>query len=201
MRNRAENTAREGGLGVPDAWRSCGTASGGESRQTLSLQSAMPAPISAGLLLFRRRQGLTEVLLVHPGGPYWAKKDAGAWSIPKGKINLDEDALAAARREFHEETGSPAVGTFVPLPSVRQRGGKLVHAWAFEGDLDTTAARSNTFEMEWPPKSGRMREFPEIDRVEFFALEEARTRLNAQQAGFLDSLERLLAEQQGDVHA
>lgn len=160
----------------------------------------MTAPISAGLLLFRRRRGLTEVLLVHPGGPYWAKKDIGAWSIPKGKINPDEDALAAARREFHEETGSAAVGTFVPLPPVRQRGGKLVHAWAFEGDFDTTAARSNTFEMEWPPKSGRMREFPEIDRVEFFPLEEARTRINAQQAAFLDSLERMLTEQQGDVH-
>src|SRR5919199_6011819 len=141
----------------------------------------MPAR-SAGILLFRRRPDGPEVLLVHPGGPYWARKDVGAWSIPKGEHADGEDALACARREFEEETGlAPPAGALVELGEVRQRSGKRVSAWALEGDLDPAAVRSNTFTVEWPPRSGRMQQFPEVDRAGWFAAGEARRRLNPAQ--------------------
>jgi predicted NUDIX family NTP pyrophosphohydrolase len=152
----------------------------------------MPAR-SAGILLFRRRPDGPEVLLVHPGGPYWARKDVGAWSIPKGEHADGEDALACARREFEEETGlAPPAGALVELGEVRQRSGKRVSAWALEGDLDPAVVRSNTFTVEWPPRSGRMQQFPEVDRAGWFAADEARRRLNPAQSAFVDRLlERL----------
>src|SRR6059036_3245168 len=128
------------------------------------------AKTSAGLLMFRLRDGEPEVLLVHPGGPFWAKKDEGAWSIPKGEFEAGEDPLEASRRELEEETGIVARGTFVPLGSARQKSGKLVHAWALEQDADAASIRSNTFTLEWPPRSGHMREFPEVDRAAWFDL-------------------------------
>jgi predicted NUDIX family NTP pyrophosphohydrolase len=145
---------------------------------------------SAGLLLFRRRDGL-EVLLVHPGGPLWAKKDEGAWSIPKGEIDADEDPLAAARREFEEELGSPVSGEFVKLTPIRQASGKLVYAWALESDFDTTTFKPGVFSMEWPPRSGRQKEFPEVDRAEWFAIDDARRKINAAQIALLDQLNSL----------
>jgi predicted NUDIX family NTP pyrophosphohydrolase len=147
---------------------------------------------SAGILMYRFRDGEPEVLLVHPGGPFWAKKDAGAWSIPKGEIGDGEEALLAAQREFAEETGTVPRGAFAALEPVRQKGGKTVHAWAIEGDLDAAAVRSNVFAMEWPPKSGRQQEFPEIDRAQWFTLAEGRSRINAGQAPLLDQLEAAL---------
>jgi predicted NUDIX family NTP pyrophosphohydrolase len=145
---------------------------------------------SAGILLHRRTPaGAVEVLLVHPGGPFWAKKDVGAWSLPKGEHDDGEDGLACALREFAEELGSPPpAGDPADLGTVRQKGGKVVQAWALEGDLDAAAIRSNTFELEWPPRSGRRREFPEVDRAQWFALAEARERINPAQAAFLDRL-------------
>jgi predicted NUDIX family NTP pyrophosphohydrolase len=144
---------------------------------------------SAGILLHRRRAGEHEVLLVHPGGPFWAKKDAGAWSIPKGEYEDGEDARACALREFDEELGSPPPeGELVDLGEIRQRGGKVVAAWALAGDADVDAIRSNTFTMEWPPRSGQMREFPEVDRAAWFALDEARERILPAQAPLLDRL-------------
>ena len=148
--------------------------------------------VSAGILLFRERQGRVEVLLVHPGGPYWAKKDTGAWTIPKGAVDEGEELLTAARREFEEETGSPAKGEAVPLMPRRQPGGKVVHAWAVRGDLDATAIRSSTFTMEWPPRSGRQQEFPEVDRGAWLTLDEARGKILKGQAAFLDDLAQLL---------
>lgn len=148
---------------------------------------------SAGLLLFREREGRLEVLLVHPGGPFWAKKDAGAWSLPKGEFTEGEDPLEAARREFQEETGSePPSGDYLALEPHRQPGGKTVHAWAVRGDLDAAAVRSNTFTLEWPPRSGRRREFPEIDRAGWFPLPDALEKILEGQAGFLEELERNL---------
>jgi predicted NUDIX family NTP pyrophosphohydrolase len=145
---------------------------------------------SAGILL--NRPG-PEVLLVHPGGPFWARKDAGAWSIPKGELDEGEDPRACARREFAEETGTQLPdGALEDLGSVRQKGGKEVRAFAVAGDLDPATVTSNTFELEWPPRSGRMQEFPEIDRAEWFGLEEARTKLNPAQVPFLDRLAALL---------
>jgi len=129
----------------------------------------MAAKQSAGLLVYRHRAGALEIFLVHPGGPFWAKKDAGAWSIPKGEFGEDEEKLTAARREFHEETGLALDGVFVELAPVKQSGGKQVFAWAIEHDLDAAAVRSNTFAMEWPPKSGQTKEFPEIDQAAWFA--------------------------------
>ncbi len=149
----------------------------------------MASKRSAGLLLYRRRGGATEVFLAHPGGPFWAKKDDGAWSIAKGEIEADENPLAAAIREFTEETGTTLTGDFRPLPPIRQAGGKTVLAWAIEGDLDAAAIRSNEFEMEWPPKSGKRRRFPEIDRAQWFGLDEARRKLNKAQRAWLDALE------------
>jgi predicted NUDIX family NTP pyrophosphohydrolase len=150
----------------------------------------MPAS-SAGILLYRRRGDRLEVLLVHPGGPFWARRDEGAWSIPKGEYAADQDPLAAARREFAEELGVEAPDRPVEdLGEVRQKGGKVVHAWALEGDLDATTVESNTFELEWPPRSGRMIEAPEVDRAEWFTLERGRDKINYAQAEFLDRLLR-----------
>lgn len=148
--------------------------------------------VSAGLVLFRRRTDTLEVLLVHPGGPLWAKKDDGVWSIPKGRPEPDEELLAAAIREFREETGLTASGEFITLPSVKQPGGKLVHAWAVEGDCDPAMAHSNSFSMEWPPRSGRMQSFPEVDRAEWFTLPVARQKILLGQAPLLDALEQAL---------
>lgn len=144
---------------------------------------------SAGILLYRRCDGEPQVFLAHPGGPFWAKKDLGAWTIPKGEVGEGEDPLAAAKREFAEEIGVRIDGEFVALKPVRQRSGKIVLAWALEGDCDARATRSNVFSMEWPPKSGKRVEFPEIDRAEWFSLEEARRRLLAGQVPLLDELE------------
>jgi predicted NUDIX family NTP pyrophosphohydrolase len=149
----------------------------------------MAAKRSAGILLYRRREGALEVLLVHPGGPFWRNKDLGAWSIPKGEHDADEDAQACARREFEEETGSaPSPGDLEDLGEIRQKAGKIVAAWALEGDLDAATVRSNTFSMQWPPRSGQIQEFPEVDRAEWFVLEAARERINPAQATFLDRL-------------
>ena len=147
---------------------------------------------SAGILLYRFREGVLQVLLAHPGGPFWAKKDAGAWTIPKGEIGDSEEPLAAARRELREETGLDLDGEFIALAPVRQKSGKWVHAWALEGDCDPAAIRSNTFSVEWPPRSGKQREFPEIDRAAWFTIPEAREKILAAQAGFLDELERVV---------
>jgi len=133
---------------------------------------------SAGLVMYRIRGGALEVLLVHLGGPFWAKKDAGAWFIPKGEIEPGEDELAAAQREFEEETGFKPSRPFIALGSVKQKGGKVVTAWAFEGDCDSAALKSNTFKMEWPPRSGKQREFPEVDRAAFFTIEAAREKIH-----------------------
>jgi predicted NUDIX family NTP pyrophosphohydrolase len=130
-----------------------------------------------------------EVLLVHPGGPFWARRDTGVWSIPKGEYSDDEDPLDAARREFAEELGSRAPdGDPADLGEIRQKSGKVVHGWALAGDLDADAIQSNTFTLEWPPRSGRMREFPEVDRAEWFELDRAREKINPAQAAFLDRL-------------
>lgn len=151
---------------------------------------------SAGILLHRGHGDGLEVLLVHPGGPAWAKRDAGAWSIPKGEYGEDEEPLAAARREFEEELGTPPPappeGEAHDLGEIRQRSGKLVHAWAVAGDLDATAIVSNTFEFEWPPRSGRMIEIPEVDRAEWFGLDAAREKINGGQVPLLDRLEEML---------
>ena len=146
---------------------------------------------SAGILLWRRRAGRLEVLLGHPGGPYWAAKDVGHWTIPKGEAGPDEEPLAVARREFEEETGQllPADQPVIALGEIRQKSGKRVFGWAVQGDLDPATAVSNTFELEWPPGSGRRQPFPEIDRVAWFDLAEARVRLKAAQVPFLDRLE------------
>jgi predicted NUDIX family NTP pyrophosphohydrolase len=148
---------------------------------------------SGGILLHRVARGAPEVLLVHPGGPFWARRDAGAWSIPKGEYEDGEDPRACALREFEEELGAALPpGELVELGSVTQKGGKVVSAWAAEGDLDVDSVHSNTFTMEWPPRSGRTAEFPEIDRAEWFGVEEAREKLVAAQTEFLDRLlERL----------
>jgi predicted NUDIX family NTP pyrophosphohydrolase len=144
---------------------------------------------SAGILLHRERDGRREVLLVHPGGPFWARKDAGAWSIPKGEYGDGEDPQACARREFEEELGTPLdAGELTELGSVRQRNGKVVVAFAAEGDLDAASILSNTFELEWPPRSGTIREFPEVDRAAWFDLETAREKLIPAQAALLDRL-------------
>ncbi|HEY4740661.1 MAG TPA: NUDIX domain-containing protein [Candidatus Acidoferrales bacterium] len=143
---------------------------------------------SAGLLMFRRRPSELEILLVHPGGPFWRKKDLGAWSIPKGEYMEGETALGAAKREFEEETGIKPIGEFIPLDEIRQPSGKIITAWAFEGDCSPKEIRSNLFTMEWPPKSGKTQEFPEIDRAAWFSLEDARARILKGQLGFLDRL-------------
>jgi len=144
--------------------------------------------------MYRIRGSCVELLLVHPGGPFWSKKDAGAWSIPKGEICAEEDELEAARREFFEETGVLPKGEFSLLGEIVQKGGKVVRAWAFEGDYDPATLKSNTFTLEWPPRSGKQQEFPEIDRAAFFTPEEARIKINPAQAEFIDALERMTGE-------
>jgi predicted NUDIX family NTP pyrophosphohydrolase len=143
---------------------------------------------SAGLLMYRWREKQIEVLLVHPGGPLWRNKDEGAWTIPKGEVNPGEDLLATALREFEEETGLRATGQVVPLTAIKQKSGKIVHALAVEGDLDITKIKSNTFTMEWPPRSGKQADFPEVDRGEFFDVQTARTKMNPYQLPLLDEL-------------
>jgi predicted NUDIX family NTP pyrophosphohydrolase len=148
---------------------------------------------SAGILLYRRRDDRLEVLLVHPGGPLWARRDAGVWSIPKGEYGDDEEPLAAARREFAEELGMPAPdGEALDLGEIRQKSGKRVRAWALAGDLDADQVQSNTFAMQWPPRSGRTQEFPEVDRAQWFGWAEAREKLNPAQVEFLDRLSDIL---------
>ena len=148
---------------------------------------------SAGLLLYRHDSGTLEVLLAHPGGPQWRRKDDGAWSIPKGELRAGEEPLEAARREFAEELGSePPNGVPLRLKPVRQASGKVVHAWAIEADFDPRGLSSNTFSLEWPPRSGRIQEFPEVDRAAWFTLEAARAKILASQAGLLDQLQDLL---------
>lgn len=149
---------------------------------------------SAGIILFREKAGGPEILLVHPGGPLWAKKDLGAWSIPKGEMEGEEEPLLAARREFAEETGIAVEGEFIPLRPVRYSSGKTVCAWALRMDLDASGVRSNKFMLEWPPRSGRMRSVPEIDRAQWFPLQEARRRIVPAQAPFVDQVERIIEE-------
>jgi len=148
--------------------------------------------ISAGLLAFRRRPDL-EVLLAHPGGPFWAKKDDGAWTIPKGLAEAEADLLATAQREFNEETNLSTDGPFIALTPVKQKSGKLVQAWAFEADLDLASFASNTFDMEWPPRSGRRQSFPEIDRIAYFSLPAAMVKIIEYQRPLLRELEAKLA--------
>src|ERR1700730_10076874 len=158
----------------------------------------MTTKISAGLLLFRKTSSGIEVLLAHPGGPFFKNKNDASWTIPKGEAGPEEDLLERARIEFEEELGIKPVGNAVPLGSVRQKGGKIVHGWAMEGDLPKDfQARSNTFEIEWPPHSGRMQSFPEVDRAQFFSIEEAARKINPAQKDFLDRLEQLI--QRGDL--
>ncbi len=149
--------------------------------------------VSAGLLMFRRKGGMLEVLLVHPGGPFFARKDEGAWTIPKGEAAPDEDLLTRAQIEFEEELGIRPHGNWIELGSIKQKGGKTVHAWAFEGDLSSSfQLKSNTFEIEWPPRSEKLKQFPEIDRAEFFTDEVARRKINPAQTLFLDRLANAL---------
>jgi predicted NUDIX family NTP pyrophosphohydrolase len=153
---------------------------------------ARKAEISAGILVYRETNGALEVLLAHPGGPFWARKDEGAWTIPKGLVEPGADLLATAQREFTEETGFVADGPFVPLAPVRQTSGKNVHAFACRGDFDAAKLISNTFEIEWPPRSGHRRQFPEVDRAAWFDLATAREKLIAYQRPFLAELEKML---------
>lgn len=148
---------------------------------------------SAGLLMYRLREDALEVLLVHSGGPFWMNKDLGAWTLPKGEIAPNETPLDAACREFQEETGRVADGPFISLGKIKQRGGKTVEAWAFEGDCDAQSIRSNSFQMEWPPRSGQQREFPEIDRAGWFATEIAKVKINQAQVALIDELILILA--------
>jgi predicted NUDIX family NTP pyrophosphohydrolase len=143
---------------------------------------------SAGLLMYRVYEGQLQVLLVHFGGPFWARKDRGAWAIPKGEIEPDEDPLDAAKREFEEETGFPSQGEMIPLGDIRQKSGKTVSAWAFAGDCDPRQIKSNLFTVEWPPRSGKQQQFPEVDRAEFFSLDAAKEKIVA---GELELLQRL----------
>lgn len=150
--------------------------------------------VSAGLVLFRRRRDTLEIFLAHPGGPFWKNRDAGAWTIPKGVLNEGEDPLAAAQREFEEETGIAPRGPFLALGAIRQRAGKLVHAWAWEGDADASATTSNVMRTEWPRASGQWITYPEVDRCAWFPLETARLKMNAAQSELLDRLTAALSE-------
>ena len=147
---------------------------------------------SAGLLVYRERAGELQFFLVHPGGPLWQNKDAGIWSIPKGEFSADEEPLEAAKREFWEETGMTVEGEFLPLGSVKQRGGKIVHGWAVRGDFDAAQVRSNTFDLEWPPRSSRLVAFPEVDRGAWFSMSEAKEKIKEAQIAFLDEVARLV---------
>lgn len=156
------------------------------------------AKVSAGILLYRKTPAGVEVMLVHPGGPFWAKKDAGAWSIPKGLADEGEDLLTAAKREFLEETGAAVEGEFIDLGKHRQPGGKTIVGWACEADFDSTALKSNTFSLEWPPRSGKTAEFPEVDRAAWYAIDEAFAKINKGQAPILAALiEQLDAKARG----
>ena len=151
------------------------------------------AKISAGLLMYRHKSRRLEFLLVHPGGPLYAKRDEGVWSIPKGEVEPGNDEFSTAKREFEEETGLTPRGDFLFVGEIKQKGGKIVRAWAFEGDCDPALIRSNTFRMEWPPHSGRIQEFPEVDRGAFFELEEAKRKINPAQVGLLLELAKLVS--------
>jgi predicted NUDIX family NTP pyrophosphohydrolase len=175
-------------------WRAKRTRIGGQVDYGFSM-----AKISAGLLMYRVRDRELEFLLAHPGGPFWKNKDVGAWTIPKGEIQEGEEPLTAAQREFEEEIGLKPQGTFVPLTPITQKSGKVVHAWAFEGDCDTTCVRSNSFEMEWPPKSGRFQSCPEVDRACFFRLAEAKRKINPAQVALLDELGRKISASRSDT--
>jgi predicted NUDIX family NTP pyrophosphohydrolase len=151
---------------------------------------------SAGFLLFRFIADQLEVLLVHPGGPFWSKRDDGAWSIPKGEFNESEDPLEAAKREFEEEIGKSVTGEAIPLKPLRQPSGKMVYAWGIKGDFDPETLKSNTFSMEWPPKSAQFQEFPEIDKAQWFSLEVAKIKVLKGQVGFIEQLKEKLTEEQ-----
>jgi predicted NUDIX family NTP pyrophosphohydrolase len=150
--------------------------------------------VSSGLLLFRRTGGALELFLAHPGGPFWRNRDDAAWTIPKGAVNAGEDLLDAAKREFLEETGITATGPFIPLGSIKQKAGKTVHAWAWEGDADASAITSNDMRTEWPRGSGRFMTFPEVDRCGWFGVDEARVKMNGAQAAFIDRLAALIEQ-------
>jgi len=152
--------------------------------------------ISAGLLMYRTRANKVEFLLVHPGGPFWRNKDAGAWTIPKGEIEPSEEALAAAKREFEEELGVKPAGLFIELAPIQQKGGKIIHAWAFEGEADPDRISSNVFTMEWPPHSGRLQEFPEVDRAAWFDLVTAKSKINPAQIALLEEAQQKADRQQ-----
>jgi predicted NUDIX family NTP pyrophosphohydrolase len=162
-------------------------------RPSFCYNKIMPI-VSAGLLLYRKRGGSLQVFLVHPGGPLWSKKDAGVWSIPKGLVDQGENPLEGAKREFQEETGFTVSGQFIPLRPVKLRSGKVIQAWAIESDCDPGMIKSNTFSMEWPPRSGRQQEFPEVDRAAWFDIEEAKQKINHGQAGLLEELERMTSK-------
>jgi predicted NUDIX family NTP pyrophosphohydrolase len=144
---------------------------------------------SAGILLFRKKNRHIQVFLVHPGGPFWQKKDLGAWTIPKGEFSSEEDGLSAAKREFEEETGKAISGNFIQLTPVKQKAGKIIYAWAVEGDIDASSISSNMFSIEWPPKSGKHRQFPEADRGDWFSIAEAKLKINVAQATLVDELQ------------
>ena len=152
--------------------------------------------ISAGILFYRLQQNKLQVLLVHPGGPYWVKKDAGAWSIPKGEAGADEQLLEAAIRETKEETGIKAQGKFIALAPVKQKSGKIIYAWALQDSFDASVIKSNAFEIEWPPKSGKKKLFPEIDTAAWFSIEEAKNKINAGQISLITELESLVNQKQ-----
>lgn len=156
------------------------------------------ATTSAGILMYRLTGRTLEVLLVHPGGPFWTRKDLGSWFVPKGELGSNEDPLTAAQREFKEETGIDVAGPFMPLGEAKHKSGKTVVAWAIEGDWDTSRLQSNTFTMEWPPRSGQQRQFPEIDRAEFFPLAQARLKIHEAESVFLDRVVELLGIEESD---
>ncbi len=156
------------------------------------MSESMPKKTSAGILLYRMLNDALEVFLVHPGGPYWAKKDEGSWSVPKGEFEVGEDSLGAAKREFREETGLDINGNFIELTPLKQPSGKVVYVWAVEGNLDATSIKSNMFSMEWPPRSGKEQEFPEVDKGGWFTITQAREKLLAGQRGFLEQLQNKL---------
>src|SRR5262249_32312577 len=164
-----------------------------KTHKEVAFSRTVPKKQSAGLLMYRYRENQLEVLIVHLGGPFWVKKDAGSWFVPKGEIESGEDELAAAMREFEEETGVEPAGPFLDLGEIRQKSGKRVRAWAFAGDCDPETIRSNTFSMEWPPKSGKQRTFPEIDRARFVRINEAREKMNPAEYTFVERLEGVLA--------